>query len=117
MRVLVTGGIVSASEPRSSAARRLKLHAVFTLLVVAVALLITWLLLADNSPLTDFHGVLRKLWLVTVLFPYFLSALMSKNPHSPSLTIYVLALIVQWSIFGFFLSLPLVTLWLRWTKK
>ena len=108
---------MSASEPRSLASRRLKLHAVFTLLVVAVALGTTWLLLADSSPLADFHGVLREFWVVTVLFPFFLSALISKNPHSPSQTIYILALIIQWSIFGFFLSLPLVTLWLRWTKK
>lgn len=105
------------SEPGSSASRRLKLHAVFTLLVVAVALLITWLLLADSSPLADFDSGLPNFWVVTVLFPYFLSALMSGNPHSPSLTIYILALIVQWSILGFFLSLPLVTLWLRWSRK
>lgn len=108
---------MSNSEPRSLASRRLKFHAAFTLLVVAVALLITWLLLADSSPLADFDSGLPNFWAATVLVPYFLSALMSGNPHSPSLTVYVLALIVQWSIFGFFLSLPLATVWFRSSKK
>jgi hypothetical protein len=51
------------------------------------------------------------------VIPFFFSVMISGNPHSPPLVIFMLALIIQWSLFGIFLSIPMAKLWARLQKK
>ena len=100
----------------SLAARKLKFQLVFSSLLVVLALLVTWLLLGESSPLHDYfvwHGELPDVWAMTTLLPFILSALITGNPHSPSMVIFIFLLIVQWTLFGFFLSVPLSRIFVR----
>lgn len=99
--------------------QKLKFQVVFSSLVVIDALLITWLILGDSSPFADYlirHTDLQNAWQTTVLVPFLFSAVISGNPHSPPMLIFIFALIVQWTVFGFLLSIPMVKLWSRLRK-
>jgi len=52
-----------------------------------------------------------------MVIPLLFSVMISGNPHSPPLVIMMLALIIQWSLFGYFLSIPMAKLWARLQKK
>ena len=100
----------------SLAARKLKFQLIFSSLVVLLTLLLTWIILGESSPLHDYflwHGELPDIWAMTTLMPFMVSAIISGNPHSPSMVIFIFLLIVQWSVFGFFLSIPLSRLFVR----
>jgi hypothetical protein len=93
---------------------------VFSSLVVVGALLVTWLILGESSPFDSYftsHSDLPDAWLITMVIPLLFGVMISGNPHSPSLVIIMLALIIQWSIFGYFLSIPMAKLWARLQKK
>ena len=95
---------------------RLKFRLIFITIVVLTALLLTWLILGDSSPLHDYflwHGALPDLWSMTMIVPYIVGALIEGNPHSPSELIVGLALIIEWSVIGWLLSIPAAKLWLR----
>jgi hypothetical protein len=51
------------------------------------------------------------------VIPFIFSAMISGNPHSPPRALFIFALIIQWSIFGYFLSIPIVKLWVRLKKQ
>ena len=107
------------SYPTDLASRKLKFQAAFSLLVVAVALLITWLVLGPSSPFESYfahHGDIPDWWQVTVAIPFLVSAMISGNPHSPPLPILLLVLIIQWIVFGYLLSIPLAKIWFRLRK-
>ena len=104
----------------SLASRKLKFRLVFSILVVLSALLVTWLIMADSSPFHNYflwHGDLPNIWAITTLIPFILSAMIAGNPHSPPTAITIFALIIQWFLIGFFLSIPLSTLFVRGQKK
>jgi len=108
------------SEITSIASEKLKFRVVFSSLVVVGALLITWLTLGDTSPLHNYflsHSAVLDLWQVTVFVPYLVSVILSGNAHSPPMAIFILALIIQWFVLGYFLSIPMTRLWLRQRKK
>ena len=108
------------SKITSRASEKLKFRVVFSSLVVVGALLITWLILGDRSPFHEYflwHSDVPNIWGVTVFPPYLLSAMLSGNAHSPPMAIFILALIIQWFVLGFFLSIPMTRLWLRQKKK
>ena len=108
------------SEITSIASEKLKFRVVFSSLVVVGALLITWLTLGDPSPLHNYflsHSAVPDLWQVTVFVPYLVSVILSGNAHSPPMAIFILALIIQWFVLGYFLSIPMTRLWLRQRKK
>jgi hypothetical protein len=93
----------------SLASRKLKFQLGFTSLVVLVALLVTWLILGDSSPLHNYflwHGELANIWALTTFIPFVFSAMISGNPHSPSTVIFMFGLVIQWALFGFVLSIP-----------
>ena len=97
-------------------AQTLKFQLIFTTTVVVVALLLTWLIMGDSSPFHDYflwHVGLRNAWGMTMLVPYIISAIFEGNPHSPSELVVGLALIIQWTVLGWLLSIPLARLWLR----
>ena len=115
-RLTTIRGNVSNSEITSLASRKLKFQVVFSSIVVAGALLITWLILGKSSPFVDYftsHSDLPDAWRTTMVIPFFLSVMISGNPHSPPLVIMMLALTIQWSIFGYLLSIPMAKLWTR----
>jgi hypothetical protein len=103
-------------QPRSLASRRLKFQLIFTTIVVLVALLLSWLIMGDSSPFHDYflwHVGLPNLWAMTMFVPYLIGAMIEGNPHSPSELIIGLALIIQWFVLGWLLSIPISKLWLR----
>jgi hypothetical protein len=92
----------------------------FSSIVVAAALLVTWLILGESSPFDDYftsHSNLPDAWRTTMMILFFLSVLLSGNPHTPQLVIMMWALIIQWSLVGYFLSIPIAKLWTRLQKK
>jgi hypothetical protein len=100
----------------SLASQKLKFQLVFSSLVVLCALLVTWLILSDSSPFHDYflrHGDLPNTWAMTTIIPYIFGAMITRNPHSPSMVIFAFALIIQWSLFGFLLSIPMSKLFGR----
>ena len=104
----------------SLASQKLKFQLVFSLLVVLCALFLTWLILGDSSPLHNYfiwHVTLPNIWAMTVVLPFIFSAVLSGNPHSPPMVIAVIAWVVQWSILGFLLSIPLSRLFVRMRKR
>jgi hypothetical protein len=108
------------SEITSSASKKLKFQVVFSSLVVLSALLATWLILGESSPFNDYftrHDDVQDAWQITAVMPFLFSAMISGNPHSPPMLIFILALIIQWSVFGYLVSIPTANLWLRLQKK
>ena len=104
----------------SLAAQKLKFQVVFSSLVVVIGLVITWLVLGDSSPFHNYflrNSDIPDIWQVTVIIPYVVSAMLTGNPHSPSMVIFILALILQWTVFAWFLSIPAAKLWVRLKKK
>ena len=107
---------MSMSEIKSPASRRLKFQLVFTVIFAAVGLVLTWLILGERSPFHQYfiwHSDLPNLWIMTMLIPYILGAVVAGNPHSPSMVIVVLVAVIQWIIVGFVLAIPLSKLWWR----
>ena len=107
------------SRPTDLASRKLKFQAAFTFLVVASALLITWLVLGESSPFESYfanHGDIPDWWQVTVVTPMLVSVIISGNPHSPPLPLFILALIIQWIVLGYLLSIPVAKVWLSLKK-
>jgi hypothetical protein len=108
------------SEIMSLASRKLKFQLVFSSLVVLWALLVTWLIMGDSSPLHEYflwHVHLPNTWAMTTLIPFILSAVISGNPHSPPIAIAIFAFIIQWFLIGFLLSIPVLKVFLRLQKK
>lgn len=108
------------SEIAGLASQKLKFQVVFSSLVVAGALLVTWLILGDSSPFDNYftrHSDVPDAWRITMVIPLLFGVMISRNPHSPPLVIIMLALIIQWSLFGYFLSIPMAKLWARLQKK
>jgi uncharacterized membrane protein YhaH (DUF805 family) len=104
----------------SLASRKLKFQLVFSTVVVLLALFVTWLVLGQSSRLHDYlirDSDLPNIWAITTFLPYLFSAVITGNPHSPSMAIFAFALIVQWSLIGFLLSNPLSRLFLRIRPK
>jgi hypothetical protein len=104
----------------SVASQKLKFQAVFSLLVMIGALVITWLILGDSSPFHNYflwHSDMADIWQVTTVVPFLLSVMISGNPHSPPMAIFFLALIIQWSVFGYLLSIPMAKVWVSLQKK
>jgi hypothetical protein len=104
----------------NDSSQKLKFQLVFSSLVVVGALLVTWLILGDSSPFNNYftrHSEVPDTWRITAVIPFLFSVVISGNPHSPPLVILILALIIQWSLFGYFLSIPAVKLLARLQKK
>ena len=106
-----------AREKRDSVARvaseSRKFQVVFSLLVAVVAMLATWLILGDGSPFASYfarHGDVPNMWALTTLLPFLVSAVISHNPHSPPMWIFIAALFLQWWLVGFLLSIPVSSL-------
>ena len=79
-------------------------------MVAVWALLVTWLLTGEGSPFHDYfiwHVELPNTWAMTTVIPFIFSAIITGNPHSPSIGIFILAMIIQWSVLGFLLSIPI----------
>ena len=104
----------------SLAEQKLKFQVVFSSLVVVAGLVITWLILGDGSPFYKYFlwsSDLPNIWQVTTIIPYIISAMLSGNPHSPPMAIFILLLIIQWAVFACLLSIPAAKLWVRLQKK
>jgi hypothetical protein len=100
----------------SLASQKLIVQLIFTGAFALLALLVTWLILGDGSPFHDYflwHVDIPNLWGMTTFVPFLLSAGITGNPHSPSMAIFLFALIVQWLLIGYFVSIPLSRLFMR----
>jgi hypothetical protein len=92
----------------------LKFQALFSTVVALSCLLMTWLTLADGSPFGAYfarHRHFADTWRMTTTVPFLLSAVVSRNPHSPPIAAFIGALFVQWSLVGFLLSIPIAKWW------
>lgn len=108
------------SEIMSLASRKLKFQLRFSSLVVLWALLVTWLIMAESSPLHEYflwHVHLPNTWAMTTLAPFILSAVISGNAHSPPIAIAIFAFIIQWFLIGFLMSIPVSKAFLHLQKK
>jgi hypothetical protein len=100
----------------SLASQKLKFQLIFSILFVLCALLVTWLIMGESSPFSDYflwHVDLPNLWAMTTFIPYIFSAIITGNPHSPSMVIFMIALIIQWGLLGFLLSIPISRVFMR----
>ena len=108
------------SEIACLASKKLKFQVAFSCLVALGALLATWLILGENSPFNDYftrHDDVQDAWQITTVMPFLFSVMISRNPHSPPMLIFTLALIIQWSVVGYLVAIPMAKLWLRLQKK
>lgn len=78
----------------------------FSVLFAVGALVVTWLVLAEGSPLATIarQTGAAGAWRVTVVPAYLVSAMISGNPHSPPMLLVVIGLFVQWAVAGYVLS-------------
>lgn len=71
----------------------------------AAAIVISWLLTSEGSPLYEYllqHTAAKNLWNLLNVIPYIVSGVVADNPHTPSESIFWTLLIFQWFILGFF---------------
>ena len=105
----------------SVASERLKFHIVFSIAVATVAMLATWVILDDRFSLAPYlernHVLVANVTRMTVILPFILSAVISRNPHSPPTSIFIVGLFLQWSMIGLVLSVPFAKRWLRGRQK
>ena len=79
-----------------------KFHLTFTLITLAVASVIGWLIAVETSPLSESFGndsVLVNLWRGLQLFPALVSGFGIKG------SVFVTAFIIQWLVIGLVLSI------------
>jgi hypothetical protein len=102
---LLTG--LSSARKNALTRERLKFQAVFSTLFAFGALLLTWVILGDGSPLAHYAAEqgFADPWQMTVLLPFVFSAVLSRNPHSPPLTLLIMGLFLQWWIVGYLVSM------------
>lgn len=68
------------------------------------ALLISWLLTAENSPFYDyllFHVGLTNLWGMLNFIPFMAVMILTRGQYLPELLVTVLAISVQWFVIGY----------------
>lgn len=71
------------------------------------ALLISWLLTAENSPFYDyflFHGGLRNLWGMLNFIPFMAVLILTRGQMLPELFVTVLAISAQWFLIGYLVA-------------
>lgn len=86
-------------------------RAVVVVGTVSLALLVSWVLQGETSPLRQYflwHTALPNLWTTITLPAFFVSLAISGNVHAGSLGGYVLGMALQWGLIGGVLSLVLV---------
>lgn len=96
--------------------KKTKFRVGFSSLFTVSALLVTWLIMGNSSPFHDYfvgRTWLPNRWGLTMFVPYLISAMIAGNPHSPSKLIFTIILVMQWSILGLLLSVPLTKLFVR----
>jgi hypothetical protein len=104
----------------SVTSQKRKFQFVFSLVVALGALLVTWLILGDGSPFESYfarHVDVANMLRLTTFPPFVLSAMISRNPHSPPMATFVVGLFLQWSLIGYLLSIPVARRWARGQKS
>lgn len=67
------------------------------------ALLITWLVTAENSPLHNYalaHGGLRRLWAVLNFIPIYSALMFTKHQSLSELIVMSVTIAMQWFVIG-----------------
>lgn len=84
---------------------RAKFHLIFSLCVLALASVVSWLLAGETSPLADYFSdsVLLNFWRGMHLLPYLFSIGFGGG-HAGSDTAFYVAFIIQWLVIGLILS-------------
>ena len=111
---------MSKSRLKALLLLRPKFQIIFSCIITVLALVITWLILAESSPYHEYfiwHVGLPNMWGLTTLIPFIISAIISGNPHSPSIAIGVIALVIQWFVIGFLLSILISNLLFKASRK
>lgn len=73
----------------------------------AAAIVISWLLTSESSPLYEYfihHTTVKNLWNLLNVVPYIVSGIVAGNPHAPSESIFWTLLIIQWFTLGFLVA-------------
>jgi hypothetical protein len=89
----------------------LRRRLLFTGVVVACAILVSWLLHAESSPLRNYflwHTFLPNRWAMLNFPAALLGVVVSGNIHQASPVGVVAGMIVQWGVVAFVLSLLLI---------
>jgi hypothetical protein len=79
--------------------------------VVAAAAIVSWVLVAESSPLRNYflwHVSLPNAWRLLNFPAALLGAVLSGNVHRSSLIGVVAGMILQWGVVGFLVSLLLI---------
>ena len=80
----------------------IKPRLVFSALLALGAILITWLLQGESSPLADYflwHPGLRNFWAILNAVPYIVAAILTDE----SIVLFTILQFIQWFIIGFVL--------------
>ena len=110
---------MSKSRFRALLLLKPKFQIIFSCVITGLALIITWLVLAESSPFQEYfiwHVTIPNLWGLTILVPYIFGAIIAGNPHAPPEVIVYIGLILQWFLIGFLLSIPISKLLVNWRK-
>jgi len=77
----------------------------FSLLFAVGALLLTWAVLGERSPVAGLTESSRaaEVWRLTVVPAFVVAAVVSRNPHSPSMALVAVGLFIQWAVVGYLL--------------
>jgi hypothetical protein len=89
----------------------LRRRLLFTGSAVSVAVIFSWVLFAESSPLRNYflwHVSLPNAWRMLNFPAVLLGVVLSGNVHQSSLIGVVAGMILQWGVAGFLLSLLLI---------
>lgn len=87
--------------------RGIKERLIFSSLIALGAVLLTWVLHGESSPLADYfllHDGFPNFWLTLNALPYILGAVISGSHAGSPLVLFTILQIIQWFIVAFVLS-------------
>ena len=82
--------------------KNVKPRLVFSVLLALGAILMTWLLQGESSPLADYflwHPGLRNFWAILNVVPYIIAEILTDE----SIVLFTILQFIQWFIIGFVL--------------
>lgn len=85
-------------------------------MVAVGALLVSWLLLDESSPLDQYflwHVEVPNFWRLLNAVPFIAGSMISGSHAGPDFPVFIALLLIQWFIVGFVISFVLSMLWRR----
>jgi hypothetical protein len=85
----------------------IKRRLIFSIVVALGAILLTWLLHGESSPLAEYlssHDDLPNLWLTVNAAPYIVGAVISGSHGGAPVALFTILQFIQWFTLGFLVS-------------